>query len=144
MQMATCLTIKQALTQHLVEQIDVSQVRDMCVATLPLHTIDQRWVDVFIEPRATDFYLIHDGGKAVNELILQGMKITPAVEKDFEVLAGRFGISFSEEMFNAGAKMNRLAEMVNAVGMCSALAMTELLESVPAIEDNLLTFNCRY
>lgn len=126
----TCSAIKRALSEHLTAQLDVSQIRDMCVATLPIQTIDNRWVDVFIESRAADFYLIHDGGKAVNELILQGLRVTPSIERDFGSIAERFGIAFSDEMFQTGTKINRLAESVNAVGICSALAMTQLLESV--------------
>jgi hypothetical protein len=138
MHAASCSTIKQALTQYLIDQMGVSQVRDMCVATLPIHTVDQRWVDVFIEPRATDFYFVHDAGKAVNELILQGMKVTPSVEREFALLASRFGIVYSDEMFQTGAKIDRLAETVNAVGMCSALAMVQLLETQRASDDDAL------
>lgn len=71
-----CDLIKQALSEYLTDRIDVQQVRDMCVATIPFTTFDNRWIDIFIEPRQTDFFLIHDGGKAVNELILQGIKVT--------------------------------------------------------------------
>jgi hypothetical protein len=137
MQEVNCSIIKQALTAHLVAQLDVSPLREMCIATLPLPTLDNRWVDVFIEPRATDFYLIHDGGKAVNELVLQGGRVTAPVERDFGIIAQRFGIAFTDEMFQTGSKIGRLAETVNAVGMCSALAMTQLLETANIEEQPL-------
>jgi hypothetical protein len=123
------------VAEYLAAHIEAQQVRDACVVTLPFETIDRRWVDVFIEPRAADFYLIHDGGKAVNELILQGMKITPAVEREFVLIASRFSVSYADEMFQSGAKISRIAEQVYAVGMASALAMTHLLEHVPMVQE---------
>ena len=100
-----CHSIKSALAAHLATHISVEQINDMCVISLPFETIDRRWVEVFVEPRAADYFWIHDGGKAINELILQGMKVTPSVERGLTMIASRFGISYSEEMFQTGAKM---------------------------------------
>jgi hypothetical protein len=133
-----CDSVKQALAEHLISRVDVQQVRDMCVATIPLFTLDNRWVDVFIEPRTSDFFLIHDAGKAVNELILQGMKITPSVEREFGQIAARMGIAYSDEMFQTGGKFSSVAEKVYAVGMSSALAMIQLLDHLPAAEEDPL------
>jgi hypothetical protein len=138
MPVADCNSIRQALFDHLAAQVVVQQLRDACVVTLPFATVDQRWVDIFVEPRATDFFLIHDGGKAVNELILQGMKITPSIEREFGQIAGRFGVAYSDEMFQTGAKFPGVAAQAYAVGMCSALAMTQLLDHVPAAEEENL------
>jgi len=133
-----CHSIKQVLSDYLISHVDVQQVRDMCVATIPFATVDNRWIDIFIEPRASDFFLIHDGGKAVNELILQGIKITPSIERDLALLAERFDVAYSEEMFQTGAKMAQFAERAYAIGMASALAMVQLLDHVNiAIEDPL-------
>lgn len=133
-----CDSIKAALSAHLASLISIERLQDACVATLPLETLDGRMVGVFIEPRASDFFLIHDGGKAVDELILQGMKITPAVERGLALVANRFGISYSDESFQAGAKMSDLPMKAYAVGMSSAMAMANLLEHVPAVEEEPL------
>jgi hypothetical protein len=93
---------------------------------------------VFIEPRAADFFLVHDGGKAVNELILQGMRITPAIERGLTLMASRFGVSYDDEMFQTGTKIVGIAEKAYAVAMCSALAMTNILEHVPMVEEEPL------
>jgi hypothetical protein len=130
-----CSGIKESLASYLASHVNVQRYADACVVTLPFETLDKRWVDVFIEPRATDFFLIHDGGKAVNELILQGMKITPTVERGLSLVANRFGIGYNDEMFQAGTKMRDLAAKAYAVGMSSALAMANLLEHVPAAEE---------
>ena len=138
-----CLSIKNALTEHLLSHVEVQQVGDICVATLPFSTLDRRWVDVFIENREADFFLIHDGGKAVNELILQGMKITLAVEREFQVIASRFGVAYQDEMFRTGAKSPHMAASAYEVGMASALAMTRLLQHVPVVEEEPLTEQVR-
>ena len=133
-----CHSIKSALAAHLTTHISVEQINDMCVITLPFETIDRRWVEVFVEPRAADYFWIHDGGKAINELILQGMKITPSVERGLPMIASRFGISYSEEMFQTGAKIGDLAAKAYSIGMSSALAMTNLLEHVPMAQEEPL------
>ena len=133
-----CYSIRQAVSDHFLSHVDAQQVRDVCVVTVPFATVDNRWVDVFIEPRATDFFLIHDGGKALNELIIQGMKITPSVEQEFSLIAERFDIAYSDEMFQTGAKLDKLAQRVSVVGMSSALAMTQLLGYVPAVVQDSL------
>src|ERR1035437_2933747 len=138
MPVADCNSIRQALHDHLAAQVGVQQLRDACVVTLPFATVDQRCVDVFIELRAADFFLIHDGGKAVNELILQGMKITPSIERQFGMIAGRFGVAYSDEMFQTGTKFAGVAAQAYAVGMCSALAMIQLLNHVPMVEEQTL------
>src|SRR5689334_7539665 len=115
-----CLSIRDALAAHLASHVDVQFFSGMRVATLPIETLDKRWIGVIIEHRNLDFYIIHDGGKAVSELILQGMKITPSVEREFGLLANRYGVSYSEESFQAGSKFAHVADRAYAVGMCSA------------------------
>jgi hypothetical protein len=130
-----CSGIKDSLVGYLSSHVAAQQIGETCVVTLPIETLDKRWVDVFIEPRVKDFYLIHDGGKAINELILQGMKITPAVERGLSLVAKRFGVSYSDEMFQTGTKLADLPTRVYAVGMSSALAMANLLEHVAEVEE---------
>jgi len=127
------------MAEHLTSQTDVQQISDgICVVTLPFQTLDQRFVDVFIEPRANDYFLINDGGKAVNELIMQGMKIAEATERHFAIFANRFGVAYTDEMFQTGSKLPDIARAVTAIGMCSTLAMTELLKSVPQAEEETI------
>lgn len=132
---ATCQSIKAALTDHLVESVEVHSVREMCIATLPMRTVDSRWVDVFIEPRAKDFYLISDGGKAVNELIMQGIKVTESVHREFGLIARAMGVSYRDEVFEMGTKFENLARAAHAVGMCSAIATHRLVEHVVSEEE---------
>ncbi|MGI8990264.1 MAG: hypothetical protein ACR2I2_11880 [Bryobacteraceae bacterium] len=134
----TCESIRQLVVDHLASQTEVQEVHGACVVTLPLLTVDKRWIDVFVEPRVADFFLVNDGGKAVNELILQGMKITPSIENHFEIFAATFGVAYTDEVFQTGAKMAGLAKAITAVGMCSTLAMTEILKHIPSAVDESL------
>jgi hypothetical protein len=130
-----CRSIKELLANYLIAQTEAQQIDDICVVTLPFQTLDDRWLDVFVESRANDFFLINDGGKAVNELILQGMKITSGIESHFIHLANRFGVAYTDEMFQTGAKLIGIPKAISSVGMCSMLAMTELLNYVPQSEE---------
>ena len=123
-----CLSIKQMMSEYLALQTSAQCVGDAYVVTLPFLTIDGRWVDVFVEPRAADYFLVNDGGKAVNELILKGIKITSAIERDLGIFAERFQVAYTDETFQTGAKIDGLARAVAGVGMCSSLAMTETLQ----------------
>ncbi len=130
-----CSLIEKLVTSYLTSHTGIQRVGDTCVLTLPIETFDKRWVGVFVEPRATDYFLVHDGGKAVNELILQGMRITPGLERSLSLIAARFGISYQDEMFQTGCKLPDLPAIAYSVGMSSALAMANLLEHVPSAEE---------
>jgi hypothetical protein len=111
-------------------------VGDTCAITLPIPTVDGRIVGVFIEQRLVDFFLVNDGGKAVNELILQGIKITDSIKVYLESLGQHFGVSYADEMFQCAGKRDELQKMILAVGACSSLAMAQLIGniSVPSEE----------
>ena len=130
-----CLSIEHLMKSYLSSHVGVQQFGETCVVSLPIETFDKRWVGVFVEPRAKDYFLLHDGAKAVNELILQGMKITPTIERSLSLIASRFGVVYQDEMFQTGSKIDSLAARAYAVGTASALAMANLLEHVPVIEE---------
>ena len=129
---AFCDSIRNSLVQYWGDITIADAVEGSCVVTVPFPTVDGRIVGVFIEPRAGDYYLVNDGGKSVNELNLQGVKITDSVDEYFTALAAHFHISYSKERetFQAGGKRNDLQKMIVSVGACSALAMTQLVGHV--------------
>jgi hypothetical protein len=128
MMMVNCNSIKDSILNHMAEQTFISQTKDLCVVTLPIKTLDGRLVDVFIDERQADYYVVHDGGKAANELILQGGKITPSAEVRLATIATNMGVSWADEMFQVGCKIDTLHSAALSVAMCSCLAMTQLLE----------------
>lgn len=136
MSVSLCASIKESLIAFLLEGTVSEQVGEVCAITLPMPTVDGRVVGVFIEPRLGDFFLVNDGGKAVNELILQGVKITDSVRDYFDSLAQHFRVSYTDEMFQCAGKRSDLQQMVVSVGVCSSLAMAQLVGhiSVPSEE----------
>ncbi len=46
-----------------------------------------------------DFFLVHDGGKNLAELFVQGINVTENKVKTFEAMARRFGVSVSADDF---------------------------------------------
>jgi hypothetical protein len=127
-----CRSLRESLTEYLAQATAVQEVGDMCVATLPVPTVDGRLVDVVVESRMNDYCLVHDGGKAVNELILQGVNVTDSLTEFFKALAKRFQVSYDDEAFNATGKIADAQAMILSVGTCSSLAMAQLIGNISA------------
>jgi hypothetical protein len=126
-----CRTTQESLTQHLAGATAVTQVDNVCVVTLPIPTVDGRLVDVFAEIALGDYCTVHDGGKAINELILQGIKITDSITQHFEALARRFKVSYTDEAFKTAVRVPAVQRAILSVGICSALAMAQLVGHIP-------------
>jgi hypothetical protein len=122
-----CTFLKDALVDHVTAQIGVDQLRDLCVITLPIRTLDGRLVDVFVEQRVGGYLLVHDGGKAANELILRGMDITPGINQFCLAIASRMGVTWADEMFQHGCKVEQVSMVCMAIGGCSAMTMSQLV-----------------
>lgn len=128
--MTNCQSIKESLTAYLTGSTVVSQSSDSCIITLPIPTLDGRLVDVFIDGTLGDYVNVHDGGKAVNELILQGVELTGSITEYMEATAKRFQISYRNESFAVTTRQPEIIKAILAVGMCSSLAMGQLIGNV--------------
>lgn len=135
MSMVNCGSIHESISKHLSSCTAVEQIRDLCVATLPIRTVDGRLVDVFIEQRSGDYFFVHDAGKAANELILQGVDITPSVNRNLERMAASFGAQWAEETFQSYCKITQLNSAILGVAMSSSFATIYLLEHVGEVEE---------
>jgi len=135
MSVSQCQTIRDSLAAYLLESTIAEQVGDACVITLPIPTVDGRVVGVFIEPRVGDYFLVNDGGKAVNELTLQGVKITDSVKDYMAALARNFDVVYADEMFQSAGKQADLQRIVLAIGACSSLAMAQLVGQITSAVD---------
>jgi hypothetical protein len=135
MSISRCQSLRDSLAAHLQELMVAEQIGDICVVTLPIPTVDGRVVGVFVEPRVGDYFLVNDGGKAVNELILQGVKITESVKEYLAALARNFDVSYADEMFQAAGKQAELQRMVLSIGACSSLAMAQLIGQIASALD---------
>jgi hypothetical protein len=122
-----CDSFREAVAKYLANSTTAERIRDLCVVTLPIPTVDGRMVDVFVENKVGDYYLVHDAGKAANELILNGVDITPTIRDSCDNLARAFGVAWVDEVFQFGCKMPSLATTALAVATCSAFASVHLL-----------------
>jgi hypothetical protein len=131
-----CLSIKDSILSFVAQNTIVEQMGNMCVATLPIPTVDGRFVDVFIESKIGDYIFVHDGGKAANEMIIQGMDLTESVHRACEQLAHNFGVSWVDETFQSTCKLTQLNRAVMNVAACSSLATFHLVGHEAAAEEN--------
>jgi hypothetical protein len=138
--MQRCSSIESLLREQWLERLVVKSVgENLCIASLPMSTVDNRQPDVFIETRVGDYLLAHDGGKAFNELILSGHKGTEAVERSFQGLAQQFGILWKDQSFQMLCKLDRLPDAVLAISSASLAASVFLLDRIP-VEPSDTTF----
>jgi hypothetical protein len=126
-----CSSIRDSLLSYIGEQTDVVELRDTCVITLPLRTVDDRWIDVYVEKRAADFYLVHDAGKTLTELISHGLRMTESKMNLLSGIADRFGAHIAEGAFTVGCKIDGVQAAIMAIGQCASLGMLDLLKHSP-------------
>lgn len=131
--MTNCQSIRDSVAAYLAGSTTMSQGPDSCIITLPIPTLDGRLVDVFVEGTLGDYVVVHDGGKAVNELILQGVELTDSITEYMESIAKRFQLSYRNESFTATARQPKILDTILAVGMCSGLAMGQLIGNIGSL-----------
>jgi len=131
----TCSTIRSSLVGYLGEQIGVSAVDRTCVITLPLKTLDDRYLDVYVEPTVSTWVSVHDGGDAVAELYLQGIHLTGNGEDEMRAIAERYGVAFSAGSFSALVKPEETQRAVLAIAQCASIAMHRVLAHKAVLDD---------
>src|SRR6185437_693760 len=134
-----CSAIKESLLAYFGQQTGVLSFDRNCVITLPLRTLDDRNISVFIDRKLEDYFVVHDGGKNLGELFVQGIKITETKKKQLEAMAKRFGVSISPEgIFTRGCKLGQLEDSILSITQCASLCMMEVLSHHAVIEEEPL------
>ena len=57
-----CRSFREALLGYLGHELEVNAFENQYVVTLPLKTLDDRFLDVYIEEHPPDYLVVHDGG----------------------------------------------------------------------------------
>src|SRR5687768_2862021 len=130
-----CRLVKADLARHLAKRVVVSSDKAQCAVSLPIQTLDGRYVEVFIQDKIGDFVLVHDGGQATAELFVQGIHLTETKRNTLSAIARRMGATFSDDVFEIACRREQSATAIMAIAQCASLAMFEVLSHVPAIED---------
>jgi hypothetical protein len=134
-QWTSCSSIKESLIDYLRREIEVATFAESCVLTLPLKTIDDRLVDVIVDRKPPDYFVVHDGGKSISELFVQGIKLTDSVLRRLENIAKINGALLIKDAFTVGCKADKLQDSIITVALCSTLAMLELIGHKPEVEE---------
>jgi hypothetical protein len=130
-----CSSIRTGLLQYFGDQTEVLSLKDTCVISLPIKTVDNRWVDVYIDQRMDGFYVVHDAGKTTGELLSHGVKLTEGQLSILNQIAGSLGAAVKDGSFVVGCKGDKLQEAIFAVAQCASLGMLEAMKHRPVIED---------
>lgn len=131
-----CSTIKDALVTLFATELEVSARGERCVVTLPLKTLDDRFIEVIIEAAEGSFTYVHDGGKNISELFAQGIHVTDRQADILERVAKSYGAHFYQGRFQVlCSNDSEINDAVLAIGQCSSLAMIEVVSHEAEIEE---------
>lgn len=139
MELSTCSDIRDSLISYLQKEVEIASFKDACVLTLPLKTADERFVDVTVERKLPDYFVVHDAGKSISELFTQGVSLTEAMRKNLQSIAKINGAELVRDVFTVGCKADKLQDAILGIGLCSTMAMLGLIGHKPEIEEESLS-----
>jgi hypothetical protein len=134
-----CTLIKSSLIDYLKQEVEVTSTKDKCVITLPIKTLDDRYIDVVVESKLEDYFVVHDAGKTLNELFSQGISLTDIKKSNLSTMAKKLGAELQGDIFTTGCKVNGIQNSILAISQCASLAMFELLGHRPEFEEESLS-----
>ena len=126
-----CRSFREALLGYLGHELEVNAFENQCVLTLPLKTLDDRFLDVYIEAHPPDYLVVHDGGRTTAELFVQGIHLNRNKEELFKEIARRYGANYGDGSFVLGCKPSNAQDAILAIAQCASLAMHEVLTHKP-------------
>ena len=132
----TCRSIRDSLLAFVHEELEVSVFENKCIVTLPLKSLDDRFLDVYIEKKIGDYCLVHDGGRAASELYAQGIHLTDSRRALLKSLAQRYGATFdvNDDTFKIGISGGPVQPAILAIAQCASLAMHDVLTHTATVE----------
>ena len=132
----TCRSIRDSLLAFMQSQLEVSAFDTQCIVTLPFKSLDDRFLDIYVERKIGNYILVHDGGRAVSELYAQGIHLTASKRALLRSLAQRYGASFDEhdDAFRIGINGGPIQPAILAIAQCTSLAMHDVLTHTATID----------
>jgi hypothetical protein len=119
--------------RYFTDNLRVSQsLRSGCAITLPIKSIDDRWVFVIVEERY-NMFLVHDGGKTDSELFSQGLKMGESDTAFVASVALKYGVTVNDRKIQKVCSKSELSATIVAVAE-AATVMTAQLVSVRMAE----------
>lgn len=130
-----CHSIRASLLHYLGEQTEILSLGDTCIISLPIKTVDNRWVEISVDQRMDGYYVVHDGGKTFGELVSHGVRITESQTILLNQIACTYGAVVKDGAFAVGCKSDKLQEAILAVAQCASLGMLEAMKHRPVVEE---------
>jgi hypothetical protein len=137
--LGTCSTIKESLGSYFGSEVRVSNGIEQCIVTLPLRTLDERFVSVVIEERLGGYYLVHDAGKTDSALFSQGVKLTDQKVRNQHEIAEHYGVQIVDGLIQQACRLEDINEAVLSVAQSVLLAAHEILHHHPDFSDVPIT-----
>lgn len=131
----SCRSIRDLIVAYLGAHIEVTTAENHCIVSLPISTVDDRLVDVYVRQTMADYVVVSDGGKSMSELYAQGIHLTESQETTMKAIARQFGATFIGNVFQIGCKVPDVERSVMAIAQCASMAMFPVLSHKPNIED---------
>lgn len=83
-----CRYIRNGLLEFVGRELKVFDFAKYCTVTLPVKTLDGRFLDVYVEKPQNGYSVaVHDGGRTASELYAQGVHLTDSKRAVFGALA---------------------------------------------------------
>lgn len=130
-----CHSIRDLLVSYFEKHTEVTTAENRCIVSMPLSTLDDRSVEVFVQQTMTDYVVVSDGGKSMSELFSQGIHLTDTQMNFMKSVARHYGATFIGNVFQIGCKVSELQQAVVAISQCAALAMVPVASHRAVIED---------
>jgi hypothetical protein len=129
MQANFCSEIRQLVAAYLTGNLRGSgRGGQECSITLPIKTVDDRWVSVIVEEKY-DYFVVHDGGQTDSALFSQGLKMSDADERFNAAIASKYHIIVQERMVQKTCRKDELSQTIMAVAEASAVMTAQLVSS---------------
>jgi hypothetical protein len=124
-----CPDIRALVVHHLEENLRASSRGGQgCTITLPLKTLDDRWVSVIVEDRF-GYFVVHDVAQTDSILFSHGLRMSDVDEQFNAAIAIEYGVSIQDKVIQKTCRRDNLPETIMAVGESAVLMTTQLVSS---------------
>ena len=103
-------------------------IEGKCAVTLPIPDLGNRLLTVYIEPTASNSFLVHDGGRTFSQLYSLGVHIGYQRINSLDKMASRLGATFSKYVFQALCRQSEIPQTVLTISQCASITMIEILK----------------
>jgi len=136
MNQLACSEIRESIAGLFADRAQIAKLKDYCVVTLPLQTVDNRHVSLIVEQGIGDTFLVHDGGKTESALFAQGVNVTQNKLEYLRASAGCYGVTIADNhLIQKICKLRTLNATILEVAQCAILTSQEIIGHKVSFEE---------